>query len=89
MYQSGALWSSIILAENVALPLENYTDLGPGEIRDTVELKMAWQLQQEQEKQAVTDPDSQHLLRATLLKHPRWNPPWAWRHLMNKPASFS
>ena len=41
MYQSGALWSSMTLAENVALPLETYTDLGPGEIRDTVELKMA------------------------------------------------
>jgi phospholipid/cholesterol/gamma-HCH transport system ATP-binding protein len=41
MYQSGALWSSMTLAENVALPLETYTDLGPGEIRDTVELKLA------------------------------------------------
>jgi phospholipid/cholesterol/gamma-HCH transport system ATP-binding protein len=41
MYQSGALWSSMTLAENVALPLETYTDLGPGEIRDAVELKMA------------------------------------------------
>ena len=41
MYQSGALWSSLTLAENVALPLETYTDLGAGEIRDAVELKMA------------------------------------------------
>jgi len=41
MYQSGALWSSMTLAENVALPLETYTDLGAGEIRDTVELKLA------------------------------------------------
>ena len=41
MYQSGALWSSMTLAENIALPLETYTDLGPGEIRDTVELKLA------------------------------------------------
>jgi phospholipid/cholesterol/gamma-HCH transport system ATP-binding protein len=41
MYQSGALWSSMTLAENVALPLEIFTDLGPGEIRDAVELKMA------------------------------------------------
>ena len=40
-YQSGALWSSMTLAENVALPLETYTDLGSEEIRDTVELKMA------------------------------------------------
>ncbi len=41
MYQSGALWSSMTLAENVALPLETYTDLGSAEIRDAVELKMA------------------------------------------------
>jgi len=41
MYQSGALWSSMTLAENVGLPLEEYTDLGAGEIRDVVELKLA------------------------------------------------
>ncbi|MGD8500855.1 MAG: ATP-binding cassette domain-containing protein, partial [Phycisphaerales bacterium] len=41
MYQSGALWSSMTLAENVALPLETYTDLGACEIRDAVELKLA------------------------------------------------
>ncbi len=41
MYQSGALWSSMTLAENVALPLETYTGLTPAEIRDAVELKMA------------------------------------------------
>src|SRR5437588_3958259 len=26
LYQSGALWSSMTLAENIALPLEQYTD---------------------------------------------------------------
>jgi phospholipid/cholesterol/gamma-HCH transport system ATP-binding protein len=41
MYQSGALWSSMTLAENVALPLEEYTNLGASEIRDVVELKLA------------------------------------------------
>jgi len=41
MYQGGALWSSMTLAENVGLPLEEYTDLGAGEIRDVVELKLA------------------------------------------------
>jgi phospholipid/cholesterol/gamma-HCH transport system ATP-binding protein len=41
MYQSGALWSSMTLAENIALALETYTELGAGEIRDAVELKMA------------------------------------------------
>ncbi len=33
LYQGGALWSSLTLAENVALPLERYTDLSPKEIR--------------------------------------------------------
>jgi phospholipid/cholesterol/gamma-HCH transport system ATP-binding protein len=41
MYQSGALWSSMTLAENVGLPLEEYTNLCTGEIRDVVELKLA------------------------------------------------
>lgn len=41
MYQSGALWSSMTLAENIALPLELYTDLSPGQIREVVELKLA------------------------------------------------
>ena len=41
LYQSGALWSSMTLAENVALPLEQYTDLSPSQIRDLVSLKLA------------------------------------------------
>jgi phospholipid/cholesterol/gamma-HCH transport system ATP-binding protein len=41
MYQSGALWSSMTLAENVGLPLEEYTNLSAGEIRDVVEFKLA------------------------------------------------
>ena len=41
MYQSGALWSSMTLAENVGLPLEEYTNLSTGEIRDVVEFKLA------------------------------------------------
>ncbi len=41
MYQSGALWSSMTLAENIALPLETYTDLSPGQIREVVEWKLA------------------------------------------------
>jgi phospholipid/cholesterol/gamma-HCH transport system ATP-binding protein len=41
MYQSGALWSSMTLAENIALPLETYTDLSPGQIREVVNLKLA------------------------------------------------
>ena len=41
LYQSGALWSSMTLAENVALPLGEYTGLSPGEMRDVVSLKLA------------------------------------------------
>jgi len=41
MFQGGALWSSMTLAENVAFPLEEFTDLPPEAIRETVELKLA------------------------------------------------
>jgi phospholipid/cholesterol/gamma-HCH transport system ATP-binding protein len=41
LYQRGALWSSMTLAENVALPLEEYTDLSPREIHETVSLKLS------------------------------------------------
>jgi phospholipid/cholesterol/gamma-HCH transport system ATP-binding protein len=41
LYQSGALWSSMTVAENVALPLEQYTDLSPNQIREIVSLKLA------------------------------------------------
>lgn len=40
-FQSGALWSSMTLEENVALPLEQYTGLGRGEIRELVDFKLA------------------------------------------------
>ena len=41
LYQSGALWSSMTLAENVALPLREYTPLGDKQIRDVVAFKLA------------------------------------------------
>src|SRR5262249_33982373 len=41
LYQSGALWSSMTLAENVALPLGEYTDLSAREIREVVALNLA------------------------------------------------
>jgi len=40
LFQSGALWTSMTLLENVAFPLEEYTDLTPGEIRDVASLKL-------------------------------------------------
>ena len=41
LYQSGALWSSMTLAQNVGLPLELYTQLSPQVIRDVVSLKLS------------------------------------------------
>jgi phospholipid/cholesterol/gamma-HCH transport system ATP-binding protein len=41
LYQSGALWSSMTLAENIALPLEQYTDLSPSQIGEIVSLKLS------------------------------------------------
>ncbi len=41
LYQGGALWSSLTLAENVALPLEQYTSLSPKEIMEIVSIKLA------------------------------------------------
>jgi phospholipid/cholesterol/gamma-HCH transport system ATP-binding protein len=40
-YQAGALWSSMTLAENVALPLQTFTELSPKQIREIVALKLA------------------------------------------------
>jgi phospholipid/cholesterol/gamma-HCH transport system ATP-binding protein len=40
LYQSGALFSSLTLAENVGLPLGEYTDLSPAEIREVAALKL-------------------------------------------------
>jgi phospholipid/cholesterol/gamma-HCH transport system ATP-binding protein len=40
-FQSGALWSSLTLAENVALPLGEYTDLTDREIAEIVTFKLA------------------------------------------------
>lgn len=41
LYQQGALWSSMTLAENIALPLEQYTGLSPSQIREIVSLKLS------------------------------------------------
>jgi len=41
LYQSGALWSSMTLAENISLPLEQYTDLGSAQIDEIVSLKLS------------------------------------------------
>lgn len=40
-FQASALWSSLTLAENVALPLEQFTDLSPAEIREVAAYKLA------------------------------------------------
>ena len=41
LFQAGALWSSMTLAENVALPLGEHTDLPPSEISEIARLKLA------------------------------------------------
>lgn len=41
LYQSGALWSSLTLLENVALPLREYTALSQAEIDELAALKLA------------------------------------------------
>lgn len=41
LYQHGALWSGLTLEENVALPLEEFTDLDAKTIADLVKLKLA------------------------------------------------
>jgi phospholipid/cholesterol/gamma-HCH transport system ATP-binding protein len=41
LFQSGALWSSLTLRQNVALPLEEYTTLEPRAIQELATLKLA------------------------------------------------
>ncbi|TDT43985.1 phospholipid/cholesterol/gamma-HCH transport system ATP-binding protein [Halospina denitrificans] len=41
LFQGGALWSSMTVAENVALPLELFTDRSPELIADQVAFKLA------------------------------------------------
>ena len=41
LYQHGALWSGLTLAENIALPLEEYTTLKRREINQIVSLKLS------------------------------------------------
>ena len=40
LFQSGALWSSMTLAENIGLALKQYTELGDTEIREVVNYKL-------------------------------------------------
>ena len=41
LYQGGALWSSFTVGENVALPLQLYSNLKASQIREVVQLKLA------------------------------------------------
>ncbi|WP_310572104.1 ATP-binding cassette domain-containing protein [Gemmatimonas sp.] len=41
LYQNGALWSGLTLAENVALPLDEFTELDKQTIAEVVSLKLA------------------------------------------------
>ena len=41
LYQSGALWSSMTLAENITLPLGEYTDLSSAQMREIATFKLS------------------------------------------------
>jgi phospholipid/cholesterol/gamma-HCH transport system ATP-binding protein len=41
LYQKGALWTSMTLAENVAMPLRQYTSYSESDIRDIASYKLA------------------------------------------------
>ena len=41
LFQGGALWSSMTLAENIMLPLQRYADFSPQELREQACLKLA------------------------------------------------
>jgi phospholipid/cholesterol/gamma-HCH transport system ATP-binding protein len=41
LFQGGGLWSSMTLAENVGLPLEEYTELSSAQIREVASLKLS------------------------------------------------
>jgi phospholipid/cholesterol/gamma-HCH transport system ATP-binding protein len=41
LFQSGALWSSMTLVENVSLPLIEFSALSPAEVQDIARLKLA------------------------------------------------
>src|SRR4051794_28092451 len=41
LFQAGALWSSMTLAENIGLVLGEYTELSPREIQDLSRLKLS------------------------------------------------
>ena len=41
MYQGGALWTSMTLAENIALPLTEFTDITEKDLLDMIDLKLS------------------------------------------------
>lgn len=41
LYQGGALWTSMTLAQNIALPLQEYTKLSQKQVQEIVSLKLA------------------------------------------------
>jgi len=51
LYQSGALWSSMSIGENVALPLRQFTTLSHHDIAELVEIKLAL----EKSRHSITD----------------------------------
>jgi len=71
-FQGGALWSSMTLAENVALPLGEYTELSPKEINDIVGLKLS--LVGLKDLKSTPLPNSP----VGCASAPPWPEPWRW-----------
>ena len=42
LFQGSALWGAMTVAENVALPLEQHTNLSAAQVRELVGLKLSW-----------------------------------------------
>ena len=80
LFQSGALWSSMTLAENVGLPLGEYTELAESDIAEIARLKLA--LVGLKGFEAATIPPRSP---AGCASGPDWPAPWPW----TRTSSFS
>jgi ABC-type transporter Mla maintaining outer membrane lipid asymmetry ATPase subunit MlaF len=71
-FQAGALFGSMTLGENVALPLQEYTGLPEAEINRIVKMKLGWSTW---EVTRITCPRS---FREACRSGRGWPGPWLW-----------
>jgi phospholipid/cholesterol/gamma-HCH transport system ATP-binding protein len=87
LFQSGALWSSMTLMENVELPLGEYTDLAAPDIQDIARLKLALV--------GLKGFEDYYPRRfpAACANARDWRAPWPWTRksssLMNPPRGWT